>query len=353
MAEFITDVITPNQLTASVREAFTGSLPFEGLIPSVGTDNLKQAIATVDLSTSPEVARYRAWETVPDIGRRPGFSLEEYEIAPLAWSYRLNEEDLARLDRVRQGVADRLDQGVIDLMFDDALRATEAVENRLTLTHAELLQFGRVTLDELGNPAVANAVRVTFPVPAAHLNVVPATPWSTVGTADPVLNLRTWEATYRSNNRGRNPDAWCISSEILADLQRNTSLSQLIYPNAVALPRYLTTEQVAQALQLGGVNAPLVVTNDVERPALNGTGFGRVINNRRVIGLQAGMARTYFTPPPVLITMPGNARIDRRTAQGVIAYAISEIRPPMVLTTAEAVALPLLERPSALFVATV
>lgn len=352
--EFITDVASPRQLTAAVQEAFTGSLPFEGIIPSAQTDNLRQAIATVDLSTSAEVARYRNWETVPDIGRRPGFSLEEYEIAPLGWSYRLNEEDLARLDRVREGIAESLDRGVVDTIYGDALRAVEAVENRLTLTHAELLQFGRVTLDEFGQPAdAARAVQVVFPVPAAHLGVVPAgAAWSDHATSDPAGDLKAWEATFRSNNRGRNPDRWGISSEILGDLLANESLARRVYPNAVALPGEIATTQLAQALRVAGVQAPLVVTNDVERPSLDATTFGRVINERRVIGMLAGMARTHFTTPPALTVMPSDARIERTTAQGVIAYALQGIRPPEVITTAEAVALPLLERPSGLFVAT-
>lgn len=355
MAEFITDVATPRQLTAAVQEAFTGSLPFEGLIPSQQTDNLRQQIATVDLSASAEVAKYRNWETVPDIGRRPGFTLEEYEIAPLGHSYRLNEEDLARLNSVRAGVGSTLDEAVISVIYGDALRAVEAVENRITLTHGELLQFGTVTLTELGNPAVpaTNAIKVTFPVPANQLGVVPAIAWSSAGTADPAANLAAWEAIYRANNRGRNPDAWGVSSEVLGDLQRNTKLAQLTYPNAVALPGVLTTEQVAQGLRIAGVNAPLVVTNDVERPRLDGNGYGRVIGNRRVIGLQAGMANTYFTTPPSAGMLTGNARLERTSAQGVIAYSQQEIRPPMVITTAEAVALPLLERPSALFSASV
>lgn len=354
MAEFITDLVTPNQLTAAVQEAFTGSLPFEPLIPSVGTDNLRQEISSVDLTASAEVAKYRSWETVPDIGRRPGFTLEEYEIAPLGHSYRLNEEDLAKIDRIRQGAAERLDQSVIDTIYDDGLRATEAVENRITLTHAELLQFGRVTLDELGNPEVANAVRVTFPVPANQMGVVPAgAAWSNPATARPDTDLKAWEAIFRANNRGRNPDAWGVSADVVADLAANQVLIQQLYPNAVALPGMIANEQVGQALRMLGVRAPLRLIDEVERPKLDGSGYGPVIDPRKVIGLVAGMARTYFTPPPVLATMPGNARIDRRTAQGVIAYAMMGIRPPEVITTAEAVALPLLERPSQLFVATV
>lgn len=353
MAEFITDVVNPNQLTAAVQTAFTGSLPFEGIIPSQGTDNLRQQIATVDMSASAEVAKYRNWETVPDIGRRPGFSLEEYEIAPLGHSRRLNEEDLAKLDRVREGSADSIDQTVIDLIFDDALACVEAVENRITLTHAELLQFGRVTLDELGNPDEASAVRVTFPVPADHLGVVPGVAWSDHANSVPATNFKAWETTYRSNNRGRNPDAWGISSEVLADLAASESLVSTIYPNATALPGQITQEQVGQALRMLGVRAPLRLMDEVERPQLDGSGYGPVIDARKVIATQAGMANTYFTPPPVLVTMPDNGRVDRSTAQGVIAYSMTEIRPAMILTTGEAVALPLLERPSALFVATV
>jgi CheY-like chemotaxis protein len=354
MAEFVTDVVTPAQLTAAVQAAMTGGLPFEGIIPSRPTDNIKQAISRVDLRVSAEVARYRAWETVPDIGRRPGFSIEEYEIAPLGWSYRLNEEDLERFNRLQQGIGERLDSTVVDAIFNDALRAANAVLNRLTLTHGELLSTGRVTLTELGNPVTANAIPVVFPVPANQLNVAPATLWSNTGTSTPVTDLAAWEAIYRANNDGRNPDAWGISSEILANLVLNTQIRTLA-PVTGIVPGVITAATVGQVLSAAGVAAPLVVTNDVERPRLDGSGNARVIGNRKVIGLQAGMAQTYFAPPPVLAVMgsAGNARLLRSEAQGVIAYSTTGIRPPEVITTAEAVALPLLERPSALFIANV
>ena len=160
---FITDVVEPAALTGYVREEVSGSLPFAGIFPVDAVDDIEYELENIDLRGSAEVARYRTWDTVPDIGKRPGIRIIGGEIPPLGWSYRLNEKDLGRIGRMRQGVADRTDRRVVDVIFDDAKRASEAVQNRLTIAHAELLQTGAVLLRELGDVADPEAgMQATF-----------------------------------------------------------------------------------------------------------------------------------------------------------------------------------------------
>ena len=357
MAEFITDVVDPQRLTGYVREEVTGGLPFEGIFPTLPVDDIMYELENVDLTGTAEVARYRSWDTVPPIGKRPGIALIGGEIPPLGWAYRLNEEDFGRLGKIRAGVAERTDQRVVDSIYNDALRAAQAIQNRITLAHGQLLQTGTFKLEELGNVEAANALIATFDVPGTHLNVVPATvAWTDHADSVPITDLLAWEAEYMANNNDAVPDAWLISKAILADLVVNAQILAAV-PYATGAtgglaPTLVDQAAVGRALTLAGVQAPLRVV-DVKRPPLAGGGRVAVLGARKVIGVKAGMGKTLYGVPPVTSLLTGNARIERSDAPGIVAYSTSEIRPPQVITTAEAVSAPVLTDPAGLFVATV
>lgn len=357
MAEFITDVVDPQRLTGYVREEVNGGLPFEGIFPTLAVDDILFELENVDLTGFNEVARYRSWDTVPPIGRRPGVTLIGGEIPPLAQAFRLNEEDIGRLGRIRQNLADRTDARVVDRIYNDALAAAQAVQNRLTIAHGQLLQTGTVVLTELGNVQAANAIVATFDVPSSQLNVVPVgAAWTDTTNAVPITDLVAWEAEYAANNNDAYPDAWLISKAIMANLVVNTqilnSVPYAVNATGTGIPARVDAAAVAAVLNLAGVQAPLRVV-DVKRTPLSGGGRVSVINNRKIIGVKAGMGSTLYGVPPVISVMTGNAQIERRDAPGIVAYSTSEIRPPQVITTAEAVSMPVLTDPNGLFVATV
>lgn len=356
MAEFITDVVDPQRLTGFVREEVTGGLPFEGIFPTRPVDDIMFELENVNVTGTAEVARYRSWDTVPPIGKRPGITIIGGEIPPLGWAYRLNEEDIGRFGKIRAGVAERTDQRVVDSIFNDALRAAQAVQNRITLAHAQLLQTGAFKLEELGNVQAANALLATFDVPADQLGVVPAGAlWSDTTNSVPLDDLLAWEEIYAANNNDAVPDAWLISKTVLNNLAANAQLraaAPWATGSAAGTPPLINQGNIASVLTLAGVQAPLRVV-DVKRPPLAGGGRAAVINARKVIGVKAGMGSTLYGVPPVISVMQGNATIERRDAPGIVAYATSEIRPPEVITTAEAVSAPILSDPAGLFVATV
>jgi len=355
MTEFITDVVDPARLTGYVRAAVDGMLPFGGLLPARNVDDIEYEISQIDTTGAGQVARYRSWDTAPPLGKRPGIAIIGGEIPPLGLSMRLNEKDIIRLNKIRAGIAERSDQGVVETIYGDAVNTAAAVQNRVTIAHGDLLTTGSVTLTELGDveDPETNAVVATFDVPGTQMGVTPAgAVWSNHAAAVPVFDLKAWEAEYRRNNGGRNPDAWGISSEIMADLVLNTQIRNLA-PVMGTIPGIISEATVAQVLRAAGVNAPLVVMNDVERPALDGSGVGRVIDERKVIGLRAGIGATLFGITPNAATLAGNGRIAFRDAPGIVAFVQQSVRPAAIMTTAEGVVLPVLTDPNGLFVATV
>ncbi|MCA1571912.1 MAG: major capsid protein [Chloroflexi bacterium] len=348
---YITDVVTPAQLTGYVREEVTGGLPFDELFPERQVDDIVYELENVDLTGFNEVARYRTWDTAPPIGRRPGIALIGGEIPPLGFGYRLNEQDLGRLGRVRNGIGERTDQRVVDTIYNDARRAANAVQNRITLTHGQLLSTGSVILSELGNVAANQGIQATFAVPANQLNVVPAVLWSTRATSTPLDNLVDWETIYADNNNDVYPDEWWISRAAALDLRLSAQLRD--HMDTVRVPARITDADVAAILDEFGVQGRIRIV-DIRRPPLAGGGRQPVLPVRTVIGVRAGMGATLFGIPPIVNVMDGNARIDLREAPGLVAYAFDEIRPsPAAFTFCEGVALPVLTDSNGLFIAQV
>ena len=356
---FITDVVTPAELTGFVREDVTGGLPFAGLFPPLEVPDIMYEISQVDLRGTNEVARYRSWDTVPPIGKRPGIQIVGGEIPPLGFGYRLNEEDIGRMGRIRQGVADRTDNRVVDVLFNDARRAANAVQNRLTLAHAQLLTSGSFRIEELGNVAAATGIQATFAVPADQLNEVPSgAAWSDRTNSVPADDLIAWEAIGLANQGGDGDaapfDEWWISPAVMLDLRLNVGLRGANpFSAAVGIPARLDEASVAQTLRDYGVKGTLRVV-DVKRPPLAGGAATSVIGARVVLGVKAGMGQTLYGVPPVVNIMTGNAQIDLRDAPGIVAYSFDGLEQGVfVITRAEAVAMPVLTDPAGLFIAAV
>lgn len=378
--EFITDIIPPAQLTGTVQTITEGGLPFAAVPPVLGAepvngpfvtasgllnlfpiqqvDDIEYEIENTDLTGAGEVARYRSWDAVPPIGKRPGIEIIGGNIVPLGWSYRLNEKDLKRYGRLRQALAtgttaDRADARVVDVLTGDAVRAAAAVQNRLTLAHADVLKNGSFTLTELGDPESGNALVATFPVPD-NQKVTAGVLWSDLTNAVAINNLKAWEAVYAANNNGAVPDEWWIDSTQAAELVQHAKiLNKLVYAvgtsNATSIPNI---DVVNDILRVHGVQAPVRVVN-VQRPPLAGGAASNVLGGRKVIGVKAGMGRTLFSPPASTSLMPAAAQIEYQAAAGIIAYAQAQVTPAQVMTTAEALAVPVLSNPNALFIATV
>jgi hypothetical protein len=357
---FITDVVTPAELTGFVREEVTGGLPFAALFPPREVDDIMYEISQVDLRGTNDVARYRSWDTVPPIGKRPGIQIVGGEIPPLGYAYRLNEQDIGRLGRLRQGVAERSDQRVVDVLFNDARRAANAVQNRLTLAHAELLSTGSFQIAELGNVAANQGIQATFEVPTDQLG--PVSPsgadWSDRANAVPADDFIAWEAIGDANQGGDGNgapfDEWWISPSVMLDLRLNETLRGANpFSAAIGIPARLDEASVATTLADYGVRGRLRVV-DIKRPPLAGGSASSVLDDRLVVGVKAGMGQTLYGVPPVVNIMTGNAQIDLRDAPGIVAYSFDGIEQGVfVITRAEAVSMPVLTDPAGLFIASV
>lgn len=337
MANFITDVIDIPEMIGYVREnaVLTGPT-LGGILPPVNVPDIEYELQNID-SPSLQVARYRAWDTAPPLGKRAGFATIKGEIAPLGLTLTLNERELARVQNLRAG----LPGGSIADIYDDALTTARAVQFRIEVARGDLLHDGIVTINENGMNVFAD-----FGVPGTHL-VTAGTAWSDTAASTPVTNLIAWEAIYRADNGGMNPDAWLISDTVAGQLALNTQIKTLAGGTSSVTPGIISFETVGQVLRAAGVAAPLVVFNGMV-PDSSGAA-SRTLPVRDCIAVRAGMGNVFYGTSPSADLLVGEGILKRQDAPGIVTWAEQEIRPARVLTTAEGVALPVLRDPKALF----
>jgi hypothetical protein len=339
--DYISGVIDYPDLIGYVREnaILEGPTLLGGIVPELEVEDLVYELQNQDVSFV-NTAKYRAWDTAPPLGKRAAFTTLRGEIAPLGLSMTLNERELKNFQAFLRGD----ETGNLNDIYDDARATGLACRVRFEAAIADLLQDGVVTINENGLIAVAD-----FGVPGAHL-VTAGTLWSDRATSTPLTNLLAWEVIYRTNNGGLNPDAWIVSSEVFGDLMFNAQIRSYNANNGTT-PAAVGAAGVDVALRLAGVQAP-IVTFDGMIPNASGVATP-TLPVRSVIGFRQGFASLAYGTTPSAQLMATNGDIDHTEAAGIVCYVEQEIRPARVITTSEAVGLPILRDPKALFRATV
>lgn len=343
MGELITNVIDLPELIGYTREATAAEIDglLARLLPTRDVDDLEYELANVDVPTY-EVARFRAWDTAPPLGKRPGFVTIRGEIIPLGLSMKLNEKEIVRFNNLRAG----LPNGTLQDVYDDALQTARGCQWRIQRARADVLVDGKVTITENG----LVGIEADFGVPGAHI-VTAATAWSDTVNAVPITNLLAWQTTYRGNNAGRNPAAWIASTEVLGQLALNAQIRNLA-PITGVVPGVVTQATVGQVIAAHGI-APIVAF-DGEAPNPTTGVMERLINARKLIGVPAAnLGNVLNGVHPMSTNLVGRGILRQNEAPGIVTWVEEETRPAGVITTSEAVALPVLRDPKALFVATV
>jgi hypothetical protein len=352
VATYITDVIDIPDLIGYVRESavLTGDT-LESILPVLEVPDIEFELENLE-SPLLQIARYRSWDAPVPLGKRPGLAVIRGEIAPFGLAFTLNEKELARFEALRQGASnlgnpDGAAAQVGRDIYNDALEAGRACTLRYEQARADLLLDGKVTINENGF-----ATEADFGIPGGHI-VTAGIAWSDRTNSIPVTNLLAYEATYRAANGGRNPDAWVMSDEVIGDVQNNAQV-KAIYGREVngAIAGIVPKERLADVFRIAGIKAPIVPFNG-QLPDTAGTGTTPTIPVRKVIAVRQGMGNVLFGTHAAANVLVRKGIIQRRDAAGIIAYAVEDVHPVRVTTVAEAVGLPVLRDPKALFVATV
>lgn len=336
---FIWDLVDPVELTQYSRryamemQRADAAFMLNRYLPDTTTEDLEFKIRQGSMNDV-DVALYRSWDTPAPMTDRPGTSYIAGEIGPLSRQIPLSEEERLRRDAVLRGTNDPL----INQIFADAERMVRSVMARVEMARGDLIDDGKVTINENGVKVEANFGRSGAASPSA------GTVWSNTGAATPLTNLLTWVETYIDLN-GFEPAEILVPRATVMYLALNAEFRSYLAAGGTT-PARLNLEGVAAVLQAEGL-PPLRVYDGQFR--VNGTRT-RVLRSDKIYMMPpAGQAygETRFGVTAEATVMRGrNLRFD---APGIVTLIYGNDHPVQTSVVSTAVALPLTPNPDYVF----
>lgn len=335
--------VSATDLTAFVRQVpVDQSYVLNQIFPDVYTDTLEAEFG--ESVTTTRAAKARAWDAPPMPGKRDSFSVSRVKLPAVSQFLGRGERDRLEMERLRSGGQNTT--AIEQAIFDDAENNARSILARVEMMRGDLLADGKITLTELGG------LEADFGTPSEHF-VTAATPWTTYATADILSNLRAWNTVYRARNGFGFGGMW-MPEEILFHMLQNQAIRDIWANGAGNAAGFVTQEQLNQTLQtyrlppiLGTYDAKVdvdgVITNILPADKVifvppAGVRLGRTQWGTTATALEAQSAGVQLVGSPA----------------GMVAVIDKDARPPYRETAyVDSAVMPILERPSGLFVADV
>lgn len=338
----VTDLVDPQDLVGYIRGLAFEQLRYKFLLsqflPWKEIQDTEFRVTRGNL-LDVDSAVYRGFDTESPIAKRQAGTRVTGQIPPLSLKIRIGEEERLRIEAQKTG-----DQGeLIAQVYDDAGNLTRAILARIERAIGEALHSGHLVLSENGVTADIDYGRAN-----SH-SVAPGTLWSDPA-ADVIGDLTTWVLAYLATN-GIKPDAAIISTSILSNLLKNTTIRTQA-ASLLGTPARVSVGQLSAVLS--DFELPPLIVND-EQTRVGGT-VTRIIPANKLV----------FVPPPdeplgntlVGITAESLELVDAgylmsNEAPGLVSVVLKEFDPVSRWTKVGGLALPVLANPNLTFTATV
>lgn len=319
------EYITPAELTGYVRAALAdlpqNAFGLSAFLPNVEVDDIDFRISTGGGGLA-RAASFRSFDTESPIGKRQGLERIAGSLPPISEKLRLGEYDRLKLRK--------LDDGIRNAIFNDAVNLAKAIQTRLEIARGEALMDGKVTLAENGL-----ALEVDFGRKATH-SATAGVFWGTGG--DPVADLLAWSAIYSATN-GVRPGVMLMSQDVLSTLMRNTKIREYTLPAG-------STQQI---VTIAAINAlftsfglPMVEVYEAQVEGAGGVATS-VIDPKKVLFLPPTGSNIGETMWGVTAeALDDDYAIDSTEAPGIVVGSYSDKDPVGLWTKASAIALPVL-----------
>ena len=294
-------------------------------------------------TTTTRAAKARAFDTPPLPGRRDVLRVSSVRLPAVSQMLGRGELDRLQLERLRTGGQGT--SAIANAIYDDTENNARSVNARVELMRGDVLADGIITLAELGG------LTADFGVPGTHL-VTASTLWTNVTTANPLNDIRTWNAVYRASN-GFDFGGMILPGDILFAMLQNQGIRDL-YSIGGVRPVILTRDQLNAALQANGL-PPVLFTYDAQ--VMVDEVATRILPANRVIfvppaGLELGY--TLWGMSATALELQGAGLALAPSPAGMVAVVDKDDRPPYRETAyVDSTCMPILSRPKGLFVATV
>ncbi len=297
-----------------------------------------------DSTVTTRAAKARAFDAPPLPGRRDGFTVRSVKLP--AVSQMLGRGELDRLQIERLNTGGQATQALEDAIFNDTENNVRSVLARVELMRGDLLADGKVTLTELGN------IEADFGVPGTHI-VSAGTAWTTIATATPLADIRTWNKVYRASN-GFGFGGMIMPEDILYALLQNQGIRDFWTSASATRPSVVTIDQLNQTLSANRL-PPVLYTYDAQ--AVVDEVATSILPTDKVIfvppaGIELGYTQWGMSATALELVNAG-VQIDPSPA-GMVAVVDKDVTPPYREGAyVDATVMPVLSRPKGLFVADV
>lgn len=317
------EYITPAELTGYVRAALAdlpqNAFGLSAFLPNVDVDDIDFRVSTGGGGLS-RAASFRAYDTESPIGKRQGIERISGSLPPISEKIRLGEYDRLKLRK--------LDDGIRNALFNDAVNLAKAIQTRLEIARGEALMTGKVTLAENGL-----AIEVDYGRKASHTTAA-GTKWDVGG--DPVADFLAWQAVYVATN-GVRPGSTLASQDVLSTLMRNAKIREYTLP-AGSTQQIVTVDAINALFRSFGLPAIEVYEAQVEGAGGVATS---IIDPKKVLFLPPAGAKLGETLWGVTAeALDDDYKIDATEAPGIVVGSYSDKDPVGLWTKASAIALP-------------
>lgn len=299
------------------------------------------------LTRQGRTARFRVFDGPIHVARRDSFQVYNVALPPLSDSLAIGEYERLQMEFARtQGTRQR---ALVDAIYDDATILTQNVHRRMELARGDVLVDGKFTLAGEGGLFM----EADYSVPGG--NFVTASPlWSTVATADPILDITNWSNTYNDLN-GFMPGGMLMSRTVVNNLLRNTNMRTAYSTTINGTSTLLRREQVDSALDSYSLPPiQMVYDSSVDVDGVS----TRILPQNKVIflppaGQELGYTAWGVTATALELVNSNLAELTFSDAPGLVGVVVKEGPPFRQYTFVDAVGMPVIENPNYLMVATV
>lgn len=339
--QFIWDLVDPVELVNYVRaydmemQRADAAFMLERWLPNRQTNDIEFRVRQGGMNDV-DVATYRAWDTPAPMTDRPGVTSIAGELGPISRQIPLSEEERLRRDILLRGSNDPM----VDAIFADAERMVRAVSARIEMARGDIIDDGKVTINENGLVLVADWGRSATASPSA------GTVWSNTGAATPLTNLLAWVEDYVDLN-GFMPGSVLMPRATFSYLALNAELRSYAAAGGTT-PTRLNAEAIGAVLGAEGL-PPVEIYDGQFR--VNGTRT-RVLNANKIYlmppaGVETGETRYGVTAEAQVMQQRGI--LAGSAAPGIVAVVHGNDHPVQTFTLATAIALPIMPNPDYIF----
>lgn len=330
--QLIYDLIEPQVLLDYVRTYDNEVLRPDNQF-SLGTDYFP-AVLTEDLEfrirkgalNDVDVAMFRAFDTPAPMTDRPGTTTMYGSLGPVSRQIPLGEEEMLRTRSLEQNTNDPIIQAILD----DAERMIRAVQARLELACGDILDDGKVTLDENGLQIEADFGR------PSTLTKTATTSHDDADDALVITDLLAWQKAFSDEN-GEDPDHILAPRSVVGQWLLNEEVRTYGIGGNGVTPNRLTRSDLDSVFLAEGL--PPVRYYDVT-VRVDGVKT-RVLPEEKIFFMGSGAAGArHYGVTAEAIKLRTKGYIKKEAAPGIVAVVVENDHPVQTWTVGTALSLP-------------